>query len=357
MSNDEFTNSHYTLMIKLDDQTLNDGKSTLTYKKLPSLSVKESIKSEVQSALEEWRVLEDLNLKYEDYKRMKVKISFLEIDIDNIGEASTKQEQAIVGFIFAIIIYMFIFIYGVQVMKGVIEEKTNRIVEVLISSVKPFQLMMGKIIGIGMVGLTQFLIWVILSMVFVSIGQGILFSMIDSPAAMMEAQQSMTTGGSQEVMDLVNSEVYKVLANIPWTLLIFTFIFFFLGGFLLYGSLFAAIGSAVDSETDTQQFMLPVSLPLIFGFVVTEFMLQNPEGDIGFWFSLIPFTSPIVIMVKTAMGYEAGTIWQLFLSMFILIVTFVFIVWMAGKIYRTGILMYGKKASYKELWKWLFYKA
>ncbi len=244
-------------------------------------------------------------------------------------------------------------------MRGVIEEKTNHIVEIIISSVKPFQLMMGKIIGIALVGLTQFLLWLILSGVLIFAAQSFIINEKYDASKLMQQQMTsklMKENATQIPLDASVNDVSDLLLRINFPLMISMFVFYFLGGYLLYASLFAAVGAAVDNETDTQQFMAPITIPLVFGFIVAEFAIQNPEGSAAFWFSIIPLTSPVVMMVRIASGIDAGDIWQIYLSMIILVATFIFTTWVAGKIYRTGILMYGKKASYKELWKWLFYK-
>jgi ABC-2 type transport system permease protein len=347
-----FLESQFTISIKFTGDVLNGSRHTsLIYKKLPSINVREDIRSSLRKALEV-RKVKDLNIDYETYKRAKVEISFDEYKIteESGQEKSIQQEAAIVGFVFAIIIYMFIFLYGVQVMRGVIEEKTNRIVEVIISSIKPFELMMGKVIGIGLVGLTQFLMWVVLS--------SIIFLVVQLSFADMLFDVVATTDGVKIPQDFGKGDeaiqkIFEIAGMLPWPLIIGSFIFYFVGGFLMYGSLFAAVGAAVDSETDTQQFILPISLPLIFGFIVAEFMLQNPEGAIGNIFAVFPLTSPVVNMVKVPLGFDPAIQIP---SMILLVLAFIGTVWLAGKIYRTGILMYGKKASYKELWKWLFYK-
>lgn len=364
ITDEEFIDSEYTLLLQTNEMTFNNGKAELVHKKLPSMTVKSQIKNELENTLEEVRILrkqqnKEIDLTYEQYKAINQKVTLIDQDIESGKKDSLKQERAAVGFGFAIIIYFFIFLYGVQVMRGVIEEKTNRIVEVIVSSVKPFQLMMGKVVGIGLVGLTQFLLWVVLSGLIFLVVQIIFNAGYVSPSAVLDQQQMSQIGGANEqdlYAVLAQNPVFQVLFRINWPLMIGSFIFYFIGGFLLYGSLFAAIGAAVDSETDTQQFMLPVSIPLVFGFIVAEFMLTNPEGSMGQIFAIIPLTSPIVMMLQVAMG-PAGGIWLLLISALVLIVTFVLTVWIAGKIYRTGILMYGKKASYKELWRWMRFKS
>jgi ABC-2 type transport system permease protein len=242
-------------------------------------------------------------------------------------------------------------------MRGVIEEKTSRIVEVIISSVKPFQLMMGKIVGIAMVGLTQFVLWVVLTAILAGIGQATIlkdFADLKNPALQQNTVPNMPNqvNPQQNINYSEAAELFKDIQSINFAQILFAFLFYFLGGYLLYSALFAAVGSAVDSEADTQQFMMPITMPLVISFIAAQFIMQNPEGQLAFWFSIIPFTSPVVMMVRLPFGVP---IWEFALSMGLLIVTFIFMTWLAGKIYRTGILMYGKKVSYKELWKWLRY--
>ena len=266
------------------------------------------------------------------------------------------------AYIFGFLMYMLVFIFGTQVMRGVIEEKTSRVVEVIISSVKPIQLMMGKIIGIALVGLTQFLIWVILTAAIttsvksvISDKSGITKMTQTIPQNLMEGNQVVadnvrTDNMSPELSEF--SRLFDSAMNQPWLLIIFCFIFYFITGYLLYASVFAAIGSAVDNETETQQFMLPVTVPIIIGLMVAMGTMQNPDSPVAFWCSMIPLTSPIVMMARIPFGVP---FWQIGISMLLMVVTFIGFVWMAAKIYRTGILMYGKKTSWKEMWKWLRY--
>jgi ABC-2 type transport system permease protein len=258
---------------------------------------------------------------------------------------------------------MLVFIFGAQVMRGVIEEKTSRVVEVIVSSVKPVQLMMGKIIGIALVGLTQFMIWVILTVGAVSIVKTIVLKETDMkeitqtlPQNVMTENQLPTAATNTTVTSPELTEFSKLFDNAMnqnWLLIITAFIFYFITGYLLYASIFAAIGSAVDNETETQQFMLPVTIPIILGLVVAMGTMQNPESSLAFWFSMIPLTSPIVMMARIPFTVPA---WQIALSMSLMVITFIAFVWMAAKVYRTGILMYGKKSSWKEVWKWLRYR-
>jgi ABC-2 type transport system permease protein len=245
-------------------------------------------------------------------------------------------------------IYFFILFYGVQVLRGVIEEKTNRIVEIIISSVRPFQLMAGKIIGIGGVGLTQFLIWLILGFGISSVA-GMYFQPSGPNTGIDAAGQQPEIVQNSDFMDMVITGIGTM--NFP--LIIFSFLFYFMGADLLYGSLFAAIGSAVDNETDGQQFQLPVTIPLIASIIVLAAVLKDPDGSLAFWMSVIPFTSPVVMMMRIPFGVPA---WELILSMVMLVSGFIFTIWLASRIYRIGILMYGAKVNYKILGKWLFMK-
>lgn len=354
ISDQEFIDGYYSIMIKLDSISYADGTCASRYKKLPSMNVQENVQEDLETALEQWRV-KKFGMEWKTYQSIKQPVSLNMQSIDGEEEGNELRIRAGIGFAFAVIIYMFIFIYGVQVMRGVIEEKTNRIIEVIVSSVRPFELMMGKVIGIGLVGLTQFILWIIFSGVAYTVVMVVLGSSMEVPGTLNgDMAGAPQVGGMGSA--LANSPELKFLLDVPWFQLIFAFIFYFIGGFLLYASLFAAIGAAVDQDADTQQFMPIVTVPLVFGFIVSEFLWQNPEGNAGVIFGIFPLTSPVVMMVKTAMGWNIGNIWQLIASVILLIATFIGTVWLAGRIYRVGILMYGKKASYKELWKWIRYK-
>jgi ABC-2 type transport system permease protein len=273
---------------------------------------------------------------------------------DGEEKVGSAELALIIGMISAFIIYMFIVIYGAQVMSGVVQEKTNRIVEVMISSVKPFELMMGKIVGIAMVGLTQFLMWVILTIALTAAVGSMLGGNVDVNALQQANTMGMSAQASLSPTETENivREVYGMIKGFDFMQIAILFVIYFLGGYLLYASLFAAVGSAVDNETDTQQFSLPLTLPIVFGIYAAIYSAQNPDGPLAFWCSLIPFTSPIVMMVRLPFGVPA---WQIAVSLTILVLSFIGSTWVAGKIYRTGILMYGKKITWKELWKWLKY--
>ncbi len=281
--------------------------------------------------------------------RTEIKITTVKWDKDGRETESSAEMALVIGMLSAFIIYMFILTYGGQVMSGVVQEKTNRIVEVIVSSVKPFELMMGKIIGIALVGLTQMLLWVVLTIGLSALLGGSLFSASD-----MGNLQDMSGLPAEQTThaDNLAAEIYGMLSAYDFVPLLVMFLLYFLGGYLLYASLFAAIGSAVENETDTGQFSLPLSIPIIFALYAAIYSAQNPDGPLAFWCSLIPFTSPVVMLVRIPFGVP---VWQLILSFAILVLTFTATTWMAGKIYRTGILMYGKKGSWKEIWKWLTY--
>lgn len=354
MSNAEFDSSNYSLMLVIRTDIVTYPEAELVFRKLPSMKARSYIKSQVEKVIE----TEKLNsIDRHVYDSIRTDLDLVSVDAKE-GGTSFKQEQAMVGFAFAVLIYFFIFLYGVQVMRGVMEEKSSRIVEVIISSVRPFQLMMGKIVGIALVGLTQFLLWVILSTALFTVASSAFIPDMASSVSSTEQVQITNEAAQQVSQDpmkqaMINDVGELIFNRINWPVMLGLFLFYFLGGFLLYASLFAAIGAAVDNETDTQQFMLPITIPLVFGFLVAEFALSNPAGAAVFWFSQIPFTSPVVMMVRVAMGFDSGNLWQLILSMVILVAAFIGAVWLAGKIYRVGILMYGKKVSYKEIWKWL----
>ena len=269
----------------------------------------------------------------------KINLQTKLIDSDGKEILSSSELSLAIAMLSGFLIYFFIFMYGAMVMRGVIEEKTNRIIEVMISSVKPFQLMIGKIIGIALVGLTQFFFWLIIAAIGISLAP---FLMESSSLIQNEINSANSPINSLEIFN-----------NLPIYSLIFGFVFYFIAGYFLYGSLFASVGAAVDQETDSQQFMLPLTLPLILSFIMIEPIIDNPHGDLAYWFSMIPFTSPIIMMVRIPFGVP---IYELALSMTILIIGIVSSIWLSSKIYRVGILMYGKKPSYKEVWKWIKYK-
>jgi ABC-2 type transport system permease protein len=337
----------------------------LISKRQPPIGLLQYIENALKKDIERQKLLTYKIENLDDImKNVETNVTIQTKKIDESGEekgTSTGIAMAL-AYLFGFLMYMLVFIFGAQVMRGVIEEKTSRVVEVIISSVKPIQLMMGKIVGIALVGLTQFLIWIFLTIAIVTFLKSTILQKTDnteipqtSPQNVMSGDKqaaplTQTTAVSPELAEF--SRMFDSAMNQPWGLIIICFIFYFITGYLLYASVFAAIGSAVDSETETQQFMLPVTIPIILALMVAMGTMRNPESPLSFWCSIIPLTSPIVMMARIPFGVPY---WQIGVSMIIMLVTFIGFVWMAAKVYRTGILMYGKKTSWKEMWKWLRY--
>lgn len=294
-------------------------------------------------------------LSEEVLESLKTSVSIKAFNIqDGEEKRSSSEVVSVIGYIMGLLIYIFLFAYGAQVMQGVIEEKSSKIIEVIVSTVKPFHLMMGKVIGVASVGLVQFIIWILL-MTGISMGAGSYFGVYGSTQKEMMEQVMQDMPDQQQVAspeintDVV--EIFEMLGDIPVLQITLLFIFYFLGGYLLYGALFAAIGSAVDTPADAQQFMLPIMLPIIVGLMgLFMFVFNDPNGSPSFWLSIIPFTSPIVMMGRVGFGVPG---WEIALSMALLILGFLFTIWLAGRIYRVGILMHGTKVNYKVLAKWL----
>jgi len=331
-----------------------------SHKQLPvsfTMHIANSIEKEIEAEKLKSHQIENLD---DILKSVKTKIDIRTFKLSEKGVEKESHSFLSMGVAYAsaLMIYMFIFLFGSQVMRGVIEEKTNRIVEVIISSVKPFQLLMGKVVGVALVGLTQFLAWIALTLVLVIVAQAIFLPDL-TKEALQQADNVQMVGslaGDQLQRSVSNEkavEIFNMVQSINFGVLISCFVFFFIGGYLLYGSLFAAIGSAVDSETDTQQFMLPITIPMILAIMVMVNAMQNPDGALAFWFSIIPLTSPVVMMARIPFGVPYN---ELALSVILLIMTFVGTIWLSAKIYRTGILIYGKKLTWGEMWKWLTYK-
>ncbi|MAZ54460.1 MAG: ABC transporter permease [Flavobacteriales bacterium] len=306
-----------------------------------SLSTKQNIENQIDKKLTNMYLLQS-GINPDQIKKSQSKSRIKTYVVDEQGENTKGNSEASfgIGLVGGFLIYIFIFMYGTMVMRSVIEEKTNRIVEIIISSVKPFELMLGKIISVALVGLSQFAMWIILGFVFLLIANGFIPLDID-----------VTNLNTNEAV--LSSEIGSSLIALPIKSLIFVFLVYFLGGYLLYGSLFAAIGSASDQETDSQQFIIPITMPLIVSFVLVQVVIDNPHGALAYWLSMIPFTSPIIMIARIPFGVP---IHELLLSISLLIGGFLLTTWLAAKIYRVGILMYGKKISYKELLKWLKYK-
>jgi ABC-2 type transport system permease protein len=343
---------YYGLLVIPKGDSLNELSNGITFfsNDTPSLTVLSSIESKLENKIRNLKIAQ-LQIDVDKIKAIETTVT---IAAENFsGEKSSKigsMLRMVAGGGFGYLIFMFIIIYGTSVMRSVIEEKTSRIIEVIISSVKPFQLMMGKIIGNAMAGILQFIIWMVIG--------GILLFAITTYFGVGEVSSSsaqMAPEMVQQMQNSTNSDLQLVLQeikNLPILTMFFSFIIYFLGGYLIYSSIYAAIGAAVDSETDTQQFMMPVLMPLVIAIYVGFSVIENPHGPIAVAFSLFPLTSPIVMLMRIPFGVPW---WQLITSITLLIITFIGMVWFAAKIYRVGILMYGKKPSYKEIYKWLKY--
>jgi len=317
------------------------------------------IEKDISRSLENNLISEELKIDPKRIDSLKEEASAITIDSEKRGEGGTLAKSSFtiangIGYFTAFLIYITLFIYGTMVMRGVMEEKTNRIAEVIISSVRPFQLMMGKIIGIGAVGLTQFLIWIVLIG-----GISMLLTAMIPADILQQAQQTgaqlpgAAGGGSEALQNIASAQASLAVVN--WGLVVFCFIFFFLGGYLFYAALFAAVGSAVNEDPqDAQSLMMPITLPIVLGIIIMINAINDPSGPLATWSSIIPFFSPIVMMARIPFGVpDTVPYWQLGLSMGLLILGFLFTTWLSARIYRTGILLYGKKPTLKELAKWI----
>ncbi len=326
--------------------------------KTVGLLTREKIQRKINAAIEEVKLLNSLNISKTQLDSLQKgnKVVFSTVN----GSADNEVKAGIsfgVGYISGFLIYIVLFIYGTMVMRGVMEEKTNRIAEVIVSSVKPFQLMMGKIIGIGAVGLLQFVIWILLV-----VGLNLLLPILFPDLAAEMVNQPIQPAGAQAIEVAKNSGALNGLLagmnDVHFSTIAFCFLFYFLGGYLLYSSLFAAVGSAVNEDPqDAQSLLLPITMPIIFAIVIMTKAVNDPTSGIAVFGSLFPLTSPIVMMARIPFGVpDTVPYWQLFTSMFLLVAGFLGTTWLSGKIYRVGILMYGKKVTWKEMWKWAFRK-
>lgn len=317
------------------------------------------IHDDISKALENNLISQQLKIDpmlIDSIKEQAEQVGIDAVKKDELGQLNSSNFDVAsgIGYVTAFLIYITLFIYGVMVMRGVMEEKTNRIAEVIVSSVKPFQLMLGKIIGIGAVGLTQFLIWIILISVLSTVATS--FIPPDVLHQMQDAQQQIpgsTAQTSEAVRNLASAQIS--LSTVNWGMIVFCFIFYFLGGYLFYAALFAAVGSAVNEDPqDAQSLTLPITLPIILAIIIMINSINDPGSSLATWSSIIPFTSPIVMMSRVPFGVpDTVPYWQLGLSMVLLVVGFLFTTWLSAKIYRTGILLYGKKPTWKEMMKWM----
>ncbi|MCH7408805.1 ABC transporter permease [Belliella sp. DSM 111904] len=314
----------------------------------PSMSLITSLEGSIKRRIEEYKLMQQ-GIDPSILAGVRTPVSIQTLIVQDSGQETTTDATLNygLGFLTGILIYIFIFVYGNQVMQGVIEEKSSRIIEILVSSLKPFQLMLGKIIGIGAVGLTQFLIWIILISGLSVVVMGYFGMQMPQQTAMELMNPDLT-----QIPDFGEfSPILEALQGVDFVQLVVVFMFYFLGGFMLYGAFFAAIGAAVDTPGDAQQFMFPVTIPLLIAYMgLFIFVLDDPDSNVSFWLSIIPFTSPIAMMGRVSFGVP---IQELLLSMSLLVAGFLSTTWLAGKIYRIGILIHGSKVGYKTLWRWL----
>ena len=317
----------------------------------PNITLKAVVEGQLENILLEHQYTA-LGIDSETIRNIDSRVRTSTKEITESGEAKDSDTRVAMGIAMAlsVLIYLSVFLYGAQVMRGVIEEKSNRIIEVIVSSVKPFELMLGKIVGIGLVGITQFLLWVILSVALATVAGTVFIGGEDIQQQMAQQQQMLQESGSSTFI----AEIGDLLAGVNFTEIFVCFFLFFIGGYLLYSALFAAVGSAVDSETEANQFTMPITMPLLLAYVLSFGVLINdPHGSIATWLSFIPLTSPIAMLVRIPFGVP---VWQIVVSLGLLVAGFVLATWVAARIYRVGILMYGKKPSLKELIKWFNYK-
>jgi ABC-2 type transport system permease protein len=344
--------------------TVSQTLSVASYSPKPlSMEIKDALRSKVNDAVEDYRLAQyeitDLKQIMED---VKSDVSIATYTLDESGEEKITSSEVymIISMILSIIIYMFIAMFTGMVMQSVIEEKASRVVEVLVSSVKATELMFGKIIGVACVALTQFFLWIVLTLVLVGgFSAFVGFDSLMGDPAQAEQMIGMTAQmGGMDVAEMTSAmqeedglgAVLSTLKDINWVQMIFAFIVYFALGYLLYASLFAAIGSAVENEADTTQLQMPVTLPLMLAFFIALYAFNAPDSPIVWWGSMIPFTSPIVMLARIPFGVP---VWELALSIALLVLTFGACGWLSAKIYKIGILMFGKKTTFKDLWKWL----
>ncbi|CAG5004159.1 hypothetical protein DYBT9275_03310 [Dyadobacter sp. CECT 9275] len=354
-----FQKSGANALVYIPREVIREPKGVRIYAaKNVSMELKGDIEKTIEREIENIK-LSRAGITHKILEDSRVNVSSETISLSDEGEKTSSSGAATaIGVICGFLIYLSVLIYGTQVMRGITEEKTNRIVEVIISSVKPFQLMMGKIIGVALVGLTQFSLWILLTIAISSVSSSLIAKRVPENSKVMVQGMDKVKSAEMAVqqaggVDNPVAEVMKAVNSLNIPLIIGTFLFYFIGGYLLYSALFGAVGAAVDNDADTQQFMFPITMPIIFSFVFAQFVLRDPDGGLAFWTSIIPFTSPIVMMVRIPFGVPA---WELILSMVLLVMGFAGTIWIAARIYRVGILMYGKKVTYKELAKWIFYK-
>lgn len=349
----QFAAEGYDAFVSVPSDVLTNPKGLHIYSsKNIGLSLKESVERLIQNKVRQ-ELMYKAGISAKVYEDTQVDVDSETITISETGDETNSSSAGamILAGVMGLILYVTLLLYGSQVMNGVIEEKSNRIIEVIISSVKPYQLMLGKIIGVGLVGLTQFVLWIVLTIGLTQVTGK--FYASKAKAAVELSQGNASVEMNKAMQDSPMGEVTKVLESTNIPLILLSFLFYFFVGYLLYSSLFAAIGSAVESPTEAQQFTFIVMIPIILSFLLAQYTMQDPDSTIAFWASMIPFTSPINMMVRLPYGVP---VWELAVSMALLVLGFLACSWLSARIYRVGILMYGKKVTWRELAKWLFYQ-
>ena len=360
---EQFTDKGYSCLLWISPNIIQGGAGAtkLYFRKSPGFAFQTFIKDQMEKIIYENK-LKSNNIDPNIISNSKQVVKLILEKVDDKGKPEEQSSFGTFGFLTGALMFMFILMYGMMVFRSVMEEKTNRIVEVIISSVKPFQLMLGKILGVAILGLIQFLIMGIITFILTTVLSTIFLKDISGQLKVFKQQQELVKlqGSNANFSQLEKFddklEVFDLLEKIEkinFFEVFICFILYFLGGYLFYSSIMAAIGSAVDSESDSQQFITPVTLPLMIGYLISMKTILEPDSSLVFWASIIPFTSPIVMMSRITNGVP---LWELFFSLTSLFASFFITTWLAAKIYRTGILMYGKKTNWKEIGKWLFYK-
>ncbi len=359
----EFTEKGYSCLLWVSPTVIEGGAGAtkLFYKKSPGFAFQTYVKDQMERIIYENK-LKANNIDPNIISNSKQSIKIILEKVNDKGSTEEQTSFGLFGFLTGALMFMFILMYGMMVFRSVMEEKTNRIVEVIVSSVKPFELMLGKIIGVAILGTIQFLIMGVITFILTTALSAIFLKDASAQLKVFQSQQEMVKKNGTNVNlnelekfddKLEMFDLLQKIQKIDFAEVFICFILYFIGGYLFYSSIMAAIGSAVDSEADSQQFITPVMIPLMIGYFIATKTIMDPDSSVVFWGSIIPFTSPIVMMSRITNGVP---IWELVLSLGVLFVSFVFTTWLAGKIYRTGILMYGKKTSWREIGKWLFYK-
>jgi len=355
----DFFKSGADVLVDIPKNILNNPSGVkMVGKKTIGIGIQLDVEGAIQAELRNIK-LKNANIDLRILEDNKVKVSSDTFTMQEDGEeqSSSSTGAMILAGIFGFVLYISAFLYGSQVMNGVIEEKSNRIIEVMISSVRPFQLMMGKIIGVGLVGITQFVLWGVLTFTASTATSALLSDKIEQKVTMKQKtglKKAEIENFKKEIKDKNPlAGIAQTVENVSIGKLILCFLLFYLGGYMLYASLFAAVGSAVENASEAQQFLLPVTIPILASFFIGQAIIQDPDSNLAFWASMFPLTSPIDMMVRLPFGVPN---WQIALSFSLLVLGFMGTTWMAGKIYRVGILMYGKKPSWKEISKWVFYK-